>query len=100
MRLWRNFRQITPGNTLFMAEKEYNGGSFKGLVILDVSQVQKRVAQPTVTMLSRLNWKLVSTPQNATPFTSRGASVSCELCRDVLLQARLTHGTRAPAAGR
>jgi hypothetical protein len=61
------------GNTLYMAEKQYNGGSFKGLVILDVSQVQKRVTPlPTVTEISQLNWKLVSTPQNATPFTRNG----------------------------
>ncbi len=55
------------GNTLFMAD---NGN--KGLTILDVSQVQKRVTNPTVPQISHLTWDTVSTPQNATPFTVKG----------------------------
>jgi len=60
------------GNTLYMAEAGYNDSDFHGLTVLDVSQVQKRVLKPTVPIISRLSWPQVSTPQNATPFTSRG----------------------------
>ena len=60
------------GKTLFMAEKAFSGG-FKGLTILDVSAIQERKGlQPNVPVISRLTWNLVSTPQNATPFTSHG----------------------------
>ncbi|MBV9098629.1 MAG: hypothetical protein JO079_11285, partial [Frankiaceae bacterium] len=61
------------GNTLYMAEAQFNGsepgGGFTGLTILDVSQVQKRVLNPSVSVISRLTWPSVSTPQTATPFT-------------------------------
>ena len=60
------------GNTLYMAEAGYNDSDFHGLTVLDVSQVQKRVMSPNVTMISRLSWPNVSTPQNATPFVSKG----------------------------
>jgi hypothetical protein len=62
------------GNTLYMAEAAFDDahGDFSGLTVLDVSQVQKRVLIPTVPILSRLTWPNVSTPQNATPFTSKG----------------------------
>ena len=59
------------GNTLYMAEAAFSSG-FSGLTVLDVSQVQKRVLNPTVPVVKRLTWPQVSTPQNATPFTSRG----------------------------
>jgi hypothetical protein len=62
------------GNTLYMAEAAFNdkNGDFSGLTVLDVSQVQKRVLNPTVPIISRLTWPEVSTPQNATPFTRGG----------------------------
>jgi hypothetical protein len=62
------------GNTLYMAEAAFNdsNGDFSGLTVLDVSQVQKRVLNPTVPIISRLTWGTVSTPQNATPFTVKG----------------------------
>ncbi|HVE73785.1 MAG TPA: hypothetical protein VNA30_01655 [Mycobacteriales bacterium] len=61
------------GKTLYMAEAEYtNGTRFTGLTILDVSQVQARVSNPTVPIVSRLTWRGASTPQNATPFTRNG----------------------------
>jgi hypothetical protein len=59
------------GNTLFMAEAG-SSDNFHGLRVLDVSQVQKRVLNPTVTQISQLTWSSVSTPQNATPFTRGG----------------------------
>jgi hypothetical protein len=52
------------GNTLFMADL----GSSHGLTILDVSQIQHRVANPQVKVLAHLVWPTVSIPQNATPF--------------------------------
>jgi hypothetical protein len=61
------------GNTLYMAEGQFSGTpGFKGLTILDVTQVQKRVTNPSVPMISRLTWDNVGTPQNATPFTRKG----------------------------
>ena len=59
------------GNRLYMAEAAFSNG-FSGLTILDVSQVQKRVLNPTVPIVARLTWPMVSTPQNATPFTEHG----------------------------
>src|SRR3954462_9578532 len=56
---------------LFMAENPLGDG-FSGLTVLDVSQVQKRVVNPQVPIVSRLTWPQVSTPQNATPFTRSG----------------------------
>jgi len=62
------------GNRLYMAEAAYQQGTydsgFHGLTILDVSQIQKRVMNPQVSVVSRLTWPQVSTPQNATPFVS------------------------------
>jgi hypothetical protein len=62
------------GKRLYMAEAAFNddGDDFTGLTILDVSEVQKRVPNPTVRLVSRLTWPKVSTPQNATPFTVQG----------------------------
>jgi hypothetical protein len=59
------------GNRLYMAEAAFSSG-FSGLTILDVSQIQKRVLNPQVPLVSRLTWPTVSTPQNATPFVSHG----------------------------
>jgi hypothetical protein len=62
------------GNTLYMAEAAFSDGEgdFSGLTVLDVSQVNKRVPNPQVGLVSRLTWPNVSTPQNATPFVSKG----------------------------
>ncbi len=43
-----------------------------GLTILDVSQVQRRVASPVVTEVSHLTWPEVSIPQNTIPVTIKG----------------------------
>lgn len=40
-----------------------------GLIILDVSEVQKREPNPQVTEVSRLTWPTVSTPQHTIPVT-------------------------------
>jgi hypothetical protein len=61
------------GNRLYMAEAAFDDASaFSGLTVLDVSEIQKRVMNPTVTIVSRLAWPQISTPQNSTPFTSNG----------------------------
>ncbi|MCU1587031.1 MAG: hypothetical protein JWN31_524 [Frankiales bacterium] len=61
------------GNTLYMAESINSGTTgYRGLTVLDVSQVQNRVLNPTVPVISRLTWPNVGTPQNATPFTEHG----------------------------
>ena len=61
------------GKRLYIAEAAFDDNNgFSGLTVLDVSQIQKRVTNPTVPIVSRLTWPEVSTPQNATPFVSRG----------------------------
>ncbi len=61
------------GKRLYIAEAAYNDDNdFSGLTILDVSEIQKRVPNPSVDIVSRLSWPQISTPQNATPFTRDG----------------------------
>jgi hypothetical protein len=61
------------GKRLYIAEAAFDDDNgFSGLTILDVSEIQKRVLNPKVPLVSRLTWPNVSTPQNATPFTSHG----------------------------
>ena len=69
------------GNRLYMAEASFSDGEgdFSGLTVLDVSQIQKRVSNPSVPLVSRLTWKTVSTPQNATPFTRGGHKYLMEI---------------------
>lgn len=44
----------------------------RGLIILDVSEIQARKANPQVHEISRLQWPSMSIPQAATPFTKNG----------------------------
>ena len=63
-----------------MAEAAFRDDSgFSGLTVLDVSQVQDRVLDPQVGIVSRTTWDSVSTPQNATPFTSKGKPYVLEI---------------------
>ena len=64
------------GNRLYVAERS---DAFKGLVILDVSQVQKRVINPSVPVVSRTTWPNVGTPQYAEPFTRGGHKYMMEI---------------------
>jgi hypothetical protein len=57
------------GNRLYMTEKGTGPGR---LTILDVSQIQRRVLNPTVPIVSRTTWPNVGTPQYAEPFTQNG----------------------------
>jgi len=77
--VWFNFQPhgvsiSDDGTRLYMAEGDFQSGDggFAGLTILDVSQVQNRVLNPQLRIVSRLTWSNVSTPQNATPFTVAG----------------------------
>lgn len=56
------------GNRLYAADL----GDHTGLTILDVSQVQERVPNPVVPVVSRLTWDNVSIPQTAIPITIGG----------------------------
>ncbi len=47
-------------------------GPDSGLVILDTSEVQARVPNPTMREVARLTWDTVSIPQNAIPITIKG----------------------------
>lgn len=67
------------GNRLYMAETGFNAGDFRGLTILDVSQVQKRVPNPSVPLVSRTTWPNVGTPQYAEPFTLKGRKYLMEI---------------------
>jgi len=47
-------------------------GINSGQIILDTSEVQARVPNPTVREVSRLQWDSMSVPQNAIPVTIGG----------------------------
>ena len=61
------------GNRLYIAERT------KGLVILDVSQVQKRQINPVVFRVSELTWASKSTPQINLPITVKGRPYLIEM---------------------
>lgn len=50
------------GNRAYLAARE-------GLIVLDVSQIQRRVINPQVRVVSRLTWPMISTPQMTIPVT-------------------------------
>ncbi|HUF33793.1 MAG TPA: hypothetical protein VMN58_11370 [Acidimicrobiales bacterium] len=61
------------GNRLYMAANgNESSNSPKGLLVLDVSEIQSREPNPTVEVLSRSTWALVSTPQINVPVTIDG----------------------------
>lgn len=53
------------GNRAYVAARQ-------GLIILDVSQVNQRVPNPQVRVVSRLRWDNITIPQNAIPVTIKG----------------------------
>ncbi len=67
------------GNRLYMAEAGFNASDFSGLTILDTTQVQKRVLNPQVPVVSRTTWPNVSTPQYVEPFTLKGKKYLMEI---------------------
>jgi hypothetical protein len=52
--------------------RAYAAGIRDGLIILDTSQVQSRVVNPTMPVVGRLTWTPFSIPQNAIPVTIHG----------------------------
>src|SRR5437763_1984079 len=62
------------GNRIYFADLGSSGSSSStdgsaGLTVLDVSQIQKRVANPQVKVISHLTWPQVSIPQTPIPVT-------------------------------
>ncbi len=62
------------GNRAYVAE-----GSGRGLLILDVSEIQARVPDPQVREVASLSWDNMSIPQNAIPFTKNGRPYLLEI---------------------
>ena len=59
--------------------RAYVAGTGSGLHILDTSEVQDRVPNPTVTELSNLTWESMSIPQNAIPISIDGKKYVVEI---------------------
>lgn len=67
---------ISPdGNRAYVASI----GDPAGMLILDISEIQARKANPEVREVSRLTWETVTIPQNAIPFTSGGKQYVMEI---------------------
>jgi hypothetical protein len=59
--------------------RAYVAGTGSGLIILDTSEIQARVPNPTVREVTRLQWKSMSIPQNAIPVTIKGRPYLVEI---------------------
>jgi hypothetical protein len=59
--------------------RAYVAGIDSGQIILDTSQVQARVTNPTVREISRIQWGTMSIPQNAIPITIDGHPYTVEI---------------------
>jgi hypothetical protein len=72
--VWRSTDYTFHGMNLNAAGTRLYGADLgmPGLTILDVSQVQRRVANPQVTLVSHISWPNVSIPQNTIPVTIKG----------------------------
>jgi hypothetical protein len=73
--VYHGLRLSSDGRTMYVANigaPGPGGITGAGLRILDVSQIQDRVAKPKVPVLSTITWHDASIPQVAEPFTSRG----------------------------
>jgi len=56
-----------------------SAGNDQGVLVLDVSQIQSRAANPQVTELGRVSWPNKTIPQNAIPFTRNGKPYLLEI---------------------
>ena len=72
--VWRSSTLTFHGMNLSADGNRLYGADLgdRGLAILDVSLVQRRVANPQVTQVSHLTWPEVSIPQNTIPVTIKG----------------------------
>jgi hypothetical protein len=80
--VYHGIRLSPDGRTMYVANignPTLTGVSGGGLRILDVSQVQDRVPNPQVKVLSNLTWRELSIPQVAEPFTKDGRSYVLEV---------------------
>jgi hypothetical protein len=59
--------------------RAYVAGINSGLIILDTSEIQARVPNPTVREVARLTWDTMSVPQNAIPVTIDGRDYAVEI---------------------
>ena len=59
--------------------RAYVAGTGSGLIILDISEIQARKANPQVREISRLTWPTMSIPQNALPITIKGKPYLVEI---------------------
>lgn len=67
---------ISPdGNRAYVASIDEPAG----MLILDISDIQARKANPEVREISRVSWDTVSIPQNAIPFTRDGKKYVMEV---------------------
>jgi len=82
------------GNRLYYAD--LSGLPTKGLTILDTSQVQARVPNPQVPVVSNLSWQTVSIPQNDIPVTIGGHKFLVEVDE---FSRGLGSGTVSPPVG-
>ena len=65
------FNLSDDGNRLYLADiGDFGAGA--GLTILDVSEIQRRVPNPKVPVVSHLSWPDVSIPQTNLPVTIGG----------------------------
>ena len=72
--LWHNTDYTFHGMNINATGTRLYGADLgnRGLTILDVSQIQKRVANPQVKLVSHITWANVSIPQNTIPVTIKG----------------------------
>jgi hypothetical protein len=72
--LWHNTDYTFHGMNINSTGTRLYGADLgnSGLTILDVSQIQKRVANPQVKLVSHITWPNVSIPQNTIPVTIKG----------------------------
>ena len=99
--VWHSYDFTFHGMSLSADGKRLYGadlGDDPGLTILDVSQVQRRIASPVVTQVSHLTWPEVSIPQNSIPVTIKGHKYLVEF--DEYSKGTSTAATSAVGAGR
>jgi len=72
---WHGMRVSDDGNRLYVADlgdANMGFGQVPGLAIYDISQIQHRVANPQIKLVSHLTWPTVSLPQVPIPMTIHG----------------------------
>lgn len=80
--------------------RAYVAGTGSGLIILDVSEIQSRKANPVVREISRLTWDSMSIPQNAIPVIIKGKPYVVEIdefSKDDSSPSAAAHGDRVGA---